>query len=231
VVPGTDAWGYLSTAVNFYQNGLFDGLGNVRTFGYPFILYLLTPFAGSELIALSFYARCAQLILYGGVVCWFAFPVTRDGPPSLGLAVAAGLLLNPVLVALVGDVLTEMPTLILAVFTFLCLYGSARARTALVASAWVVAGALASNFALMVRPANALLIIVWNVARAASLLTARPFIRVHFVVGYVGVWTVTAVVTWGPQIAHNLSLGHAGLLPAFNLFKLPINARGLVLAL
>ena len=134
------------------------------------------------------------------------------------------------LVALVGDALTEAPTLILAVFTFLCLYGSARART-VSASAWVVAGALATNFALMVRPANTLLIIVWNVARAASLLTARPFIRVHFVVGYVGVWTATAVVTWGPQIALNLSLGHAGLLPAFNLFNYQLMLGALFLLL
>src|SRR5262245_48958474 len=69
VVLGTDAAHYLSIAVKFHQKGLFDGLGNLRTYGYPLSLYLLTPFAGPELSDLSFSARCVQLMLYGGIVC------------------------------------------------------------------------------------------------------------------------------------------------------------------
>jgi hypothetical protein len=170
-------------------------------------------------LAIAFAARVAQLVLYGGLVCWFAARIARDGAPTLGVALAAGLLLNPVLIAVVGDVLTEAPTLILALFILLCLYSSARARTGGIALAWAAAGALASNFALMMRPTNLTLIVAWNVGFAVSLLAVRPFNRAYLIVGYSGAWVATAVATWTPQVIHNLSLGYVGVLPASNLLR------------
>lgn len=49
--------------------------------------------------------------------------------PALAAAIAARLLLNPMLIVLVADVLTEAPSIILALSALLCLLNSARART------------------------------------------------------------------------------------------------------
>jgi hypothetical protein len=217
-VPGTDAWFYLSVARYFQEKGVLAGLEDLRTYGYPFSLYLLT-FLAPLGRSIEFGARIAQLMAYGVVVCWFAARIARDGAPKLGAALAAGLLLNPFLAALVGDMLTEAPTLILTVFTLLCLYNSARARTAVIVLAWGSAGALAANFALMVRPTNLTLVIAWNIGIAVSLLAPRPINRAHVAAGYVGAWVATAAMAWAPQVIHNLSLGHVGVMPASNLFR------------
>ena len=221
VVSGTDAWFYLATAGHFRQNGVLAGLENIRTYGYPFSLYLLTYFVGLSPFAIAFAARVTQLVLYGAVVCSFANKVARDGAPTIAVTIAAGLLLNPVLVALVSDILSEAPTLILTVFMLLCLYGSARAATTRDALVWAAAGAAASNFALMVRPANLTVLIAWNIGLAVSLLVARaPDVhRVSVAAGYAVAWLATATAAWTPQVVHNMSLGHVGVLPASNLFR------------
>src|SRR5262249_62270552 len=69
----------------------------------------------------------------------------------------------------VGDVLTEGPTLILVVLALVALINSAGAQRTAVALLWAVIGAVLTNFSLMIRPANVFLILAWNFGLLISL--------------------------------------------------------------
>ena len=72
-------------------------------------------------------------------------------------------------------ILTEGPSIILALSALLCLFNSARASTTGVALAWAAVGGLVSNFALMVRPANLALMLRLSLGLAASLVMPQTF--------------------------------------------------------
>ena len=211
IVPGSDASGYVGYAQFFRSSGAVSGLGPIRTYGYPLILWLYSLIAGFASPSIALVAGIAQLAAYGAAVLWLA---SRVESAALARAVVIGLLLNPVLVPLVADVLTEGVSLILAVLALACLFNAARAeRTALVL-AWAAIGAAATNFALMVRPANLALVIAWNAGLALSLLVSRPEVRrVRVALGYSIAFVATAVMAWAPQY-----LDTGTILPAHPLF-------------
>ena len=213
--PGTDAWNYIEYGQIWRLHGFFAELGNVRTYGYPLFIYLISFLTGLDRPAIALVAGATQLALYGALVCVFANQISRAGGPVLAAAIAAGLLLNPMLIVLVSDVLTEGPSLILALCALLCLFNSARASTTGTALAWAAVGGLASNFALMVRPTNLTLVIAWNVGLAVSLIVprTREVHRASLAAGYTGTWLATAAAVWAPQFAYNLSRGHFGIFP------------------
>src|SRR5262245_2744539 len=214
-VPGTDAWNYIEYGRLWRSHGLLSELGTVRTYGYPLFIYLISFVTGLNRPAIALAAGAAQVALYGAVVYAFANQVARAGGPTLATALAAGLLFNPMLIVLVADVLTEGPSLILALFTLLCLFNSARASSTETALGWAAVGGLASNFALMMRPTNLTLVIAWNVGLAASLIVSRtPEVhRARVAAGYAGTWLATAAAVWTPQFVYNLSRGHSGIFP------------------
>jgi hypothetical protein len=213
--PGTDAWNYIEYGQIWRLHGFFSELGNIRTYGYPLFIYLISFLTGLDRPAIALVAGATQLVLYGALVCVFANQISRAGGTVLAAAIAAGLLLNPMLIILVSDVLTEGPSLILALSALLCLFNSARASTTGTALAWAAVGGLASNFALMVRPTNLTLVIAWNVGLAVSLILPRtPAVhRGRVAASYVGTCLATAAAAWAPQFFYNLSRGHSGIFP------------------
>src|SRR5262249_60663949 len=115
----------------------------------------------------------------------------------------------------VGDVLTEGPTLILVVLALVALINSAGAQRTAVALLWAVIGAVLTNFSLMIRPANVFLILAWNFGLLISLYRPRQGIQQFPVLlGYCAAWLFSAAVTWAPQYFYNAALGSPGILPA-----------------
>jgi hypothetical protein len=212
MVPNADALAYVSHGIFFRYGGLFRGLDNIRTYGYPLAIYFYTFIAGFDPRSIALVAGAAQLTLYGAAVLWLARLVAVESP-AFARATLIGLLLNPILVGLVGDVLTEGPSLILAVLALVCLLQSVRARTVGHLLIWAALGAAASNFALMIRPGNLVLILAWNGALLLSLFLRKDVPRGHVALGYAVVWLATAAAAWTPQFLHT-----GAVLPMFPLF-------------
>jgi hypothetical protein len=196
----TDASGYIGAALSFARWGFSTGL-NAKTYGYPFFIYLYSLLAGHSPTAIVLTAGVSQVIVYGVATLWLASCVAVVDV-RFGKAIAMGLLLNPVLVAMVADVLAEGLTAILAVLALVCLVKLMRARTIAGIVAWAALGAAATNFSLMVRPANLVLIAAWNGACLFALFfdqgnNARR--RALVLLVYVTVWAASAAATWTPQ--------------------------------
>lgn len=219
IAPGTDARAYIEQGRLFRLHGFLSELGDIRTYGYPLVTYLVSFVTGATPSAIALVTGATQLALYGAIVCAFVNRIA-DEAPTLATALTVGLLLNPMLIVLVGDVLTDGPSLILAVTCLLCLHRSARAPTTWSALAWAAMGALASNFALMVRPANLTVLIAYNIGLAVSFLAPRKGVQRSWVcLGYLVAWLGTAAAAWAPQVAHNASIGHLGVFPPWPLLK------------
>ena len=195
---GTDASGYIGAALSFARWGFSTGL-NSKTYGYPLVVYLYSLLAGYSPTAIALTAGVSQVVVYAAATLWLASRVAVVDV-RFGKAVAIGLL-NPVLVGMVADVLTEGLTATLTVLALVCLLNLTRASTAPRIVAWAALGAAATNFALMIRPANLVLIAAWNGACLFSLLFEREAMhrRATLLLVYVMVWLVSAAAAWAPQ--------------------------------
>lgn len=203
MVTSADALGYVSFGHSFPS---LVPLGTMRTYGYPLMTWVYSHLGGGlDPLSCALIGGVVQLIAYGAAVIWLASEFER--PTSV--AIAAGLLLNPVLVGVVADMLTEAPSLIIAVLIVVFLVKLSRFPSQ--ALAWASAGALLTNFAFMIRPSNIVLIVAWNVAVLFAL-------RGRMLALYAAAFVVTAIAAWTPQVLHNLSLGHFTVLPVYPLF-------------
>ena len=209
---GTDASGYIGAALSFARWGLSIG-SNSKTYGYPLVVYLYSLLAGYSPTAIALTAGVSQVIVYGVATLWFASRVAVVDVP-FGRAIAIGLLLNPVLVGMVADVLTEGLTAALTVLALACLANLMRASTAPRIVAWAALGAAATNFALMIRPANLVLIAAWNGACLFLLFIdqgGNAPRRATLLLLYVTVWLVSAAAAWTPQYLLTGSILPVGL--------------------
>jgi len=215
VVPNADAFGYIEHALAFREFGLLSYFGTVRTYGYPLLVYLYSLIAGFEPLTIALVAGAIQLAMYGLTVLWLASRISTKSA-SFAHATMIGLMLNPIVVAVVGDVLTEGPTLILVVLALIALINSARAQRTTASLLWAVFGTALTNFSLMIRPANLLLILAWNGGFLFSLHRPREGIRrAPLLLGYGGAWLLSAAAAWSPQYLYNLALGSSSILPIF----------------
>jgi hypothetical protein len=169
VVERADARAYILFGHSFPS---LEPLGTLRTYGYPLLTSVYSHIGGGlDPLTCALVGGAVQLMLYGAAVCWLA--AQFEGRARL--AIAAGLLLNPIILGLVGDALTEGPTLIIAVVLLVFLIKIDRFPD--YAFGWSIPGALLSNFALMIRPTNIVLILAWNVA---ILFALRASTRNHW---------------------------------------------------
>src|SRR5262249_16040689 len=152
LVPSADAMSYVQHGLPFRHFGLMSNFGTLRTYGYPLLTYFYSFIAGFKPLSIALVAGALQLTLYRVAVLWLTARIARQSK-TLARATAIGLLLNPILVAVVGDVLTHSPTLILVVVALVALINSARAQRTAAALLWAVIGAVLTNFSLMIRPA------------------------------------------------------------------------------
>ena len=192
-MPGTDARFYIELGYSYRSQGFLSGLGTIRTYGYPLFTWGYVFLGGIDVLRVALYGGIIQLALYAVSALWLASRFSG----TTSIAILAGLLLNPIVVGLVADMLTEAPSLILTVLAIGLLVEVTHARSPLV---WAAVGALVTNFSLMIRPANLILVIAWNIGILVT-------VRARELMGYAAVWSATGVIAWAPQVIHNLSVG------------------------
>ena len=218
-VGRADAWAYQFYAFRFREYGLLYDFGTIRTYGYPLFLYPLTFISGFYNDRLSLVAGAVQYGLFLAATLWLVSLLTGL---SRRLAVAAliGLLLNPLVISLVTDVLTEGLSIVLFVTLTALALSFSRAETwrrsviALSAGSFVVAAAL------VVRPANIVVLIAWYLAvcLTVTLVPSRRWPRSHTIIAIVLSSIAAAAIVLGPQIAYNVSHYHeATFLPVCKL--------------
>lgn len=213
-VERTDAWEYVKQALEMRDNGLFGKLSSWRTYGYIWFLYFCSLLFGTGRQALAWGAAAVQAVLYAATVFYLSAAV-REHSARLARAIEIGLLLNPILVALVLDVLTESLTLSSAVLLLALLLHACRAPTFVQKVPWLVAGAALASFALMVRPANLSLLVGWNAAVLSLLWSGSARSTSRAVLVYAMIATAAAAVAWLPQlIITGRHFGQASIFPA-----------------
>ena len=223
VVPNADALGYVEKGLGFRKEGFLADLGTLRTYGYPAIIYLYSFIAGLEPRSIALAAGIVQLTIYGLSVLWlgsrfYSLNITLAG------AISIGLLLNPIIVALVGDVLTESISLIVVVLALAALINTGRARAFSGFVLWATFGAAVSSFSVMIRPVNLLVFLAWNCGVVVWVFFARrtSLQRTALVCCYICILIACAAAAWGPQYWYNLSLGYHTILPTTPLFDIQL---------
>src|SRR5262245_14628937 len=219
VSAGGDAQVYIMYALGFREHGFLSELGSFRTYGYPAFLYLVSFFAPPGGRGLWLYAGLVQYGLFVAATLWLT-KLIREDSPRFALAVLVGLLLNPFLISIVLDCLSEgLLASVIVLLTALIICANKSASIAgLLAS--LAAGALASCFALMIRPAAIPITLAWVLASFAVLwsnprlardhLSAQQSIplswfscRMRIATLNVALLLAAGFITWMPQVHYN----------------------------
>jgi hypothetical protein len=219
LVPNADALGYVEQAFAFRKKGLMSDFGTLRTYGYPFIIYLYSFITGLNPPAVALIGGGLQLAAYGISVLWLGMSISLSSP-TLARACVIALLLNPLIVVLVGDILTESVSLILVVLTLVSLVRLAQPSTTLENLGWAAFGAMTATFSVMVRPINLLVVVAWALgALVYWWFTPRSRVRRAVdLLGFVLIFIAAAIAMWAPQYLYNSRLGSPGIFPLHSLF-------------
>ena len=198
-----DALYYQRYAFAFRDGGFLTDFGSIRTYGYPAFLSLLSFISGRSHQALAITAGVVQYTLFLIFTLYLAARVDTISV-RLAWAVRIGLLINPLVVALVVDSLTEGLTIPIAVLLVICALAADQSRTAQVALGGCILGALISAAALMVRPANISLVMAWHLSTSLALAQRSGSGKRAAVIGiyFLASVLVTAIVLM-PQIIYN----------------------------
>jgi hypothetical protein len=215
-VERADAWGYINHALELRNGGLLGKLSSWRTYGYVWFLYFCSLAFGTDRSTLALCAGLIQAGIYAASVLWLSLSASRARPWRM--AILVGLLLNPILVALVLDTLTESMTLILAVLLVTLLLKAGEASDGRRTLAWLATGSALAAFSLMVRPANLPILVAWNVAVLPILWEGSLTTKARRIGLYGILFAAVAVIVWLPQlIITSRHFGAASIFPASSL--------------
>ncbi|UZF94456.1 hypothetical protein [Bosea sp. NBC_00550] len=214
-----DSSAYQFYAVRFREHGPFYDFGTIRTYGYPLFLYLLTFVSGYDHGALALVSGIAQYAIFLAAVLWLACLVSAFSF-RLALAVLAGLLLNPLVISLITDALTEGLSLSLYVFLAALAVRICTAETSTTTVASLISAGFVAAMMLMVRPANVSVVVAWYLSVAIAVMAwkgSRGDWHRH-ALAVAGAFIAAGVLVWGPQLVYNLSLyGTATIFPVCRL--------------
>ncbi len=210
IVSSTDSEAYVQYALRLRTDGFGADIGNIRTYGYPALLCVLSFFSGTNPFRLAFFAGFLQLVLYGLAVRGLARSLRSNYGFSSGI-VSCGLLLNPYIVSIVADVVSEAPSLTCHVGVLWAVshlqttpklsLPKGRLRLLL----WFASGALLAASAVMLRPANLILLAAWFVASLLSLASAKgaDHLNRRVIASLVLLAGCICLLVWSPQILYN----------------------------
>jgi hypothetical protein len=200
--PQGDAWYYTVLAEKIRTFGFLPDLGEIRTYGYPLFLALISFVSGRDAASLVLAAGLVQVALFAVSVNWLSLIVSNR--PRWSLAVLAGLLLNPFLIDALTDTLTEGLIATISVLMVAVLIKAARAREAALLG-WLLTGAALSAFAFVIRPANVSFIMGWALAAVLLIGINGDFRWRSFKVISIYIAASLAIIFLiiGPQIYHN----------------------------
>ncbi|HYT96713.1 MAG TPA: hypothetical protein VEO36_05290 [Casimicrobiaceae bacterium] len=170
-----DAQNYFDIAADIDRNGLFSKFyySDIRTYGYPLLLALLSRAANLSGISVGFLLFETQLTLY----LLAAYGVRRELVglwPALATWAFIGIVLNVFALSYTPESLTESVSLSLLLVATACWLALLAGPTT-----WrpVLAGSIAVGAAVMVRPANLFALATWTLAVAAVCFARRPTAR------------------------------------------------------
>jgi hypothetical protein len=224
-IANADAWGYQFYAFRFRIHGLFHDFGTIRTYAYPLFLYPLTYISGFDFQKLSLAAGATQYGLFIASSLWL-YSLLNKVRPILAQGSLIGLLLNPYLLGLVTDTLTEGLSIpIFVALAALALYLQ-DAKSDSSKAICILMGALLAAFGLMVRPGNLPVIAAWYSALLLGCLLAPQFAhrRVRMLLLLGTTFGAAAICVWGPQVAYTIAeFGQAAFLPVCRLGDLQVS--------
>lgn len=151
-----DASQYVAMAHHFETYGLSANAphSDVRTFGYPWLISLVSRVAVTMGVPLLAAVFVVQLAMYFGCVAFLYRLISRSFGPAAGAAVFYGLTFNVLLLPYLSLTLTDGMSVILLLCAAALLIGlSTDERPRMVALRAVALG-LVVGFAVVVRPAN-----------------------------------------------------------------------------
>ncbi len=202
-----DSWGYHYLSEILRTKGLFAWPTDLRTYGYPAFLLLLSGFRGLPAEELRLIAFVVQLAAHLGACAFVAGRLRRIyRSESVGVWAFAVGALNPALLIHTSEVLSDLLSAVLVQLAVALCWrlpdadGAARRRLSPAASAFL--SFLCAGAAVAVRPANAIV---------AVALTAVWLLRGLFwglSVGEVLAGTLGLVLPLVPQLALNWKVFH-----------------------
>lgn len=199
-----DAFVYQLYAFRANEWGLFDDLGTLRTYGYPLFLSWLASWVGLEHLHVSVAAGVVQYLFFAGgcIALVLSLPAQQA---RLRLAIFAGLLLNPWLIAQVTDTLTEGLVLGLLVWTVVLTLRAFQAPTYWVFACFIAGAASVVAATVIVRPANVVAVAAWHAAVIVALTTLGRSHRHRLACAaiYLMATVIGCLLAWGPQLQYN----------------------------
>jgi hypothetical protein len=219
LASSTDVEAYIGYAARIRQSGLAADFGNIRTYGYPALLALLSHLVQLENLSLG--AGLLQAILYGCGAFWTTQKLARRSR-LFSLSVLCGLLLNPYLVSVVVDAVSDAPSLISMVFLsglILKLQSTGRLCHRDACFAFLVyfaAGTAIACFSVMIRPSNVLLVAAWLSGVGWHLAFREDDFgsKARLAGAALVILVLLAFVFWSPQYFYNVRwYGRASIFP------------------
>jgi hypothetical protein len=228
-VASTDVDAYLRYAIRIRTDGFAADFGNIRDYGYPLLLALISSVSGTDTARLALFAGLVQVLIYGAASFWLAQLLGRQNR-LLGIAVLCGLLLNPYIISLVADAMSEAPSLICSVAVLCCIIklqgeeGRA-AKTATRFLIWSAFGSALACFSLMLRPANIVLLCGWvlGLGFICARGSDRAEMRSRIIPAVLTMGIGIAVLVWFPQFLYNFYWFHKpSILPTCSIGDLQL---------
>ncbi len=205
IVDRADAWAYQQYGISFREHGLLSNFGTFRTYGYPFFIYLLTYPFGINPHGLALATSVVQyLVFFVGTKALGRAVHQTD--PLLGAAVTIGLLLNPFVISLVTDNLTE--GLSVGIYIWLVYIVVVLGRTKLIYAfaSLVSLGWLLATLSVEIRPANISILAGWCMAIVwLSYITYRNDEMWRKKLAIVALTSSLAILPLLPQMLYNFS--------------------------
>jgi hypothetical protein len=218
LASSTDVEAYVTYAARLRQAGIAADLGNIRTYGYPAFLALLSLLVGPKSLVPA--AGVLQALLYGWATFWTARKLHMR--PRFARIVLCGLLLTPYVVSIVVDAVSEAPSLTCMVWLAGLILrlqsigplsdGRQRAKFII----YFALGTAAACFAVMIRPANVLLLAGWLCGAVSCLVLCGDDLRTRMrtTTAVLIATLVLAFLFWSPQYLYNAEwYGHPSIFP------------------
>lgn len=224
---GGDALGYRNYARLYFRPfGPLSDFGTVRTYGYPFYLYLVSFLTGADSdLKLIVGAATSQYLLFSISTLWLIREVKRYGK-KFAYALALGLLTNPLVLALVTDTLSESLSVILVVAICACLLTACHSVKWSSALFYLIVASGFSFYATVVRPAN-IVFLISAIVSAIACIAAHVNFKRNRIVGialYSALSVISAAVILGPQLLYNLHHWNRGtFLPVCRLGEMQLS--------
>lgn len=182
-------------------------MGSVRTYAYPMFLYLISFVTGIDPVQLSLGAATVQYILFLGSTIWLVTLIQRE-IPCLAYAILIGVLLNPFLLALIVETLTEGLTVtVCIILAALAIKVGKSEQTSSFILVLSIGSAVAA-LALMLRPANVTIFLAWFLA----VVLTTPYhpvwrmSRMRISIGVTAGAILAVCVVLAPQIIYNVKV-------------------------